>query len=166
MAKITLKGNPFNTSGELPKVGSVAPNFTLTKKDLSKVELSSYKGKKIILNIFPSIDTPVCANSVKKFNQSAAQGKNSVVLCISMDLPFAAGRFCGAEGIENVEMLSNFRGGTFGADYGIKIVDGPLEGLFARAVVVIDETGKVVHSELVPEIAQEPNYDKALKAIG
>lgn len=166
MAKITLKGNPFNTAGELPKVGSVAPNFTLTKKDLSKVELSSYKGKKIILNIFPSIDTPVCANSVKKFNQSAAQGKNSVVLCISMDLPFAAGRFCGAEGIENVEMLSNFRGGTFGTDYGIQIVDGPLEGLFARAVVVIDETGKVIHSELVPEIAQEPDYDKALKAIG
>lgn len=164
MAKITLKGNPLSTFGELPRVGAIAPEFTLTKRDLSSVNSNNYKGKKIVLNIFPSIDTPVCAQSVKKFNEAATKG-DSVVLCISMDLPFAASRFCGAEGIEKVEFLSSFRGGTFGMDYGVKIVDGPLEGLFARAIVVIDENGKVIYNELVPEIAQEPDYDKALKAL-
>jgi thiol peroxidase len=165
MAKITLKGSPLNTISNLPKIGQVAPNFRLTKKDLTWIDLSCYKGKKVILNIFPSIDTPVCASSVKKFNEAAAKVGNTSILCISMDLPFATGRFCGAEGVENVEMLSNFRGGTFGTDYGVRIVDGPLEGLFARAVVVINEKGIVMHSELVPEIAQEPDYDKALKAL-
>ncbi len=164
MAKITLKGNPCNTSGDLPTVGTKALNFTLTKKDLSKANLADYKGKKIILNIFPSLDTPVCATAVKVFNQKSTEDKNTVVLCISMDLPFAAGRFCGNEGIEGVEFLSNFRGSSFGMDYGVQIVDGPLEGLFARAVVVIDEDGVIKHTQLVPEIAEEPNYDEALGA--
>jgi thiol peroxidase len=164
MAKITLKGNPLSTFGELPRVGAIAPEFTLTKRDLSSVNSINYKGKKIILSIFPSLDISLCAQAVKRFNEAASKG-NSVVLCISMDLPFAANRFCGAEGIENVELLSGFRGGTFGMDYGVKIVDGPFEGLFARAIVVIDENGKVIYNELVPELAQEPDYDKALKAL-
>ncbi len=166
MAKITLKGSPFNTAGDLPKVGSKAPDFQLAKRDLTKVSLSNWSGKRVVLNIFPSLDTPVCASSIKKFNQASTKDKKSTVLCISMDLPFAANRFCGAEGIENVEILSSFRGGTFGTDYGVKIVDGPLEGLFARAIVVVDEKGIVTHTELIPEIAQEPDYDKALKALG
>ena len=166
MAKITLKGSPLNTISNIPKVGEVAPSFRLTKKDLSWVDSDTYRRKKVIMNIFPSIDTPVCASSVKKFNEAASKIGNVVILCISMDLPFASNRFCGAEGIENVEMLSSFRGGGFGIDFGVKIVDGPLEGLFARAVVVIDEKGVVRHSELVPEIAQEPDYDKALKVLG
>ncbi|MDZ4785550.1 MAG: thiol peroxidase [bacterium] len=165
MAKITLKGSPFNTTGELPKVGSKASDFTMSKKDLSKARLSQYLGKKVILNIFPSIDTPVCATSVRKFNAELANKPNTVVLCISMDLPFAASRFCGAEGIENVEILSNFRGSNFGEDYGVAIIDGPLEGLFARSVVVIDEKGTINYTELVSEIAQEPNYTSAFNAV-
>jgi len=165
MATITLKGNPCNTSGELTKVGQKAPSFNLSKSDLSKVNLANYSGKKIVLNIFPSLDTPVCAASVRKFNSDIVKNENAVALCISMDLPFAASRFCSAEGIENVEILSNFRGSNFGTEYGVSIIDGPLEGLFARAVVVIDGAGVVKYTELVPEIAQEPNYDKALKAL-
>lgn len=164
MAKITLKGNPFNTAGELPKTGTTAPNFTLTKNDLANVTLQDFKGKKVVLNIFPSIDTPVCATSVKKFNERAASLNNTVVLCVSQDLPFAHKRFCGAEGIEKVIPASAFRDSNFGKSYGVQIVDGPLAGLFARAIVVLDATGKVTYTELVPEIAQEPNYEACLKA--
>lgn len=164
MASITLKGNPINTCGDLPAVGTKAPGFTLVDTDLNDVSLDSFAGKNVVLNIFPSIDTPVCANSVRKFNEAAA-GENAVVLCISMDLPFAHKRFCGAEGLENVISLSAFRNPEFGKDYGVTIVDGPLRGLFARAVVVVNGDGEVVYTELVPEIAQEPNYDAALAAI-
>ena len=164
MASITLKGNPINTCGDLPAVGAKAPEFTLVDTELNDVALESFAGKNVVLNIFPSIDTPVCANSVRKFNESAA-GDNTAVLCISMDLPFAHKRFCGAEGLENVNSLSAFRNPEFGKDYGVTIVDGPLRGLFARAVVVVNGDGDVVYTELVPEIAQEPNYDTALAAI-
>ena len=164
MATITLKGNPCNTIGNLPKVGSKAPNFSLTRSDLSTVTLDQYKGKRVILNIFPSLDTPVCAISIQKFNSEASKQTNTVILCISMDLPFAASRFCGANNIENVQILSNFKNSTFGKDYGVQVVDGPLEGLFARAIVVIDPNQVVQHTELVPEIAEEPKYDKALAA--
>lgn len=165
MATITLKGNPINTSGDLPAVGWKAPVFSLTKGDLSEVELGSYAGTKLVLNIFPSIDTGVCATSVRTFNEKAAGLENTKVLCISRDLPFAQARFCGAEGIENVEMLSEMRNSAFGNAYGIKIVDGPLAGLLARAVMVIGADGSVIYSELVPEIAQEPDYDAALAAL-
>jgi len=162
MAQITLKGNPIHTSGDLPAVGAAAPDFSLTAGDLSAKSLADFKGKKVALNIFPSIDTPVCATSVRRFNQDAAGKSNAAVLCISADLPFAQARFCGAEGIDKVVNLSDFRSKSFGDDYGVRIVDGPLAGLLARAVVVIDENGNVAHSELVPEIAQEPNYAAAL----
>jgi len=165
MATITLKGNPVNTSGSLPKVGDKAPNFTLTASDLSKKSLTDYAGSKLVLNIFPSVDTGTCATSVRNFNKEASNLENTKVLCISKDLPFAQGRFCGAEGIENVEMLSDFTTGEFGKDYGLTIIDGPLEALHSRCVLVVDENGIVTHSEQVLEIVDEPNYEAALKAL-
>jgi thiol peroxidase len=163
MAQITLRGNPINTVGELPAVGSPAPAFTLTGTDLGAVTSEDYRGKALLLNIFPSVDTPVCATSVRTFNERVAEGGASV-LCISNDLPFAQSRFCGAEDIENVKPASAFRD-SFGADYGITIADGPFAGLLGRAVVVIGADGNVAYSELVPEIAEEPNYDAALAAL-
>lgn len=164
MAKITFKGNPIQTTGELPAAGKKAPDFTLVKTDLTDVQSRQLVGKKVVLNIFPSIDTPVCANSVRRFNQIAGDLPNTVVLCVSKDLPFAHKRFCGAENLASVEAVSAFRGSDFGRDYGVAIQDGPLAGLFARAVVVLDASGKVVHSQLVREIGQEPDYDAALAA--
>ncbi len=164
MASITLKGNPVNTVGELPSVGSDAPASSLTKTDLSEVQLSDYKGKKLILNVFPSIDTPTCATSVREFNQKAASFDNTVVLCISADLPFALGRFCGAEGIANVETASTFRS-NFGDVFGLAMSNGPLAGLLSRVVIVVDEEGKVVYTEQVGDIVDEPNYDDALAAL-
>jgi len=158
MAQITLKGDPINTVGELPAVGAAAPAFTLTTAELGESSLADYAGKTVVLNIFPSLDTPVCATSVRQFNQLAAE-KDATVLCISADLPFAQARFCGAEGIENVVTLSSFRSAGFGDDYGVRIVDGPLAGVFGRAVVVVDGDGTVKYTELVPEIVQEPDYD-------
>lgn len=165
MASITLGGNPINTIGELPKVGTKAPEFQLVKNDLSIAELSNYKGSKVILNIFPSIDTGTCATSVRTFNAKASSLDNTKVLCISRDLPFAQKRFCGAEGLENVINLSDFKNGTFGKDYGLEIIDGPLAGLHSRAIVVIDENGTVKYTEQVSEIANEPNYEEALAAL-
>ena len=165
MAKITFKGNSVTTTGELPKVGTPAPDFTLTKTDLSPITKKELTGKSVVLNIFPSIDTSVCATSVRTFNQKAASLPNTVVLCVSKDLPFAMKRFCGAEGIEKVIPASWYRGPDFGKEYGVTMTDGPLAGLFARAIVVFDKTGKVVHTELVPEIAQEPNYDRVISAV-
>ncbi len=165
MAKITLKGNEINTSGDLPAVGSQAPDFCLTKTDLSDVSLNDLKGKRVILNIFPSIDTDVCAASVRHFNADANALDNTTVLCVSQDLPFAHARFCGAEGLESVDSVSELRNSDFGASYGARIVDGPLAGLLARAVVVLDETGKVIYNEQVPEIVQEPNYEAALNSL-
>lgn len=166
MANITLRGNPFQTNGELPKAGADAPGFRLVSGELKDVTLHDYAGKRKLLNIFPSIDTPTCATSVRKFNEKAAGLKDTVVLCISADLPFAQSRFCGAEGIKNVQNLSLMRGASFAKDYGVLIENGPLAGLTARAVVVLDASNKVLHSELVKEIADEPNYDAALKALG
>jgi thiol peroxidase len=166
MAQTALRGNPVNTSGELPAVGAAAPAFTLTQKDLSPISSADLAGQKVILNIFPSIDTAVCATSVRTFNERAAGLDNTTVLCVSADLPFAQGRFCGAEGIENVSTASTFKNPEFLTDYGVRMVDGPLAGLCARAVVVLDEQGQVLHGELVPEIAQEPDYDAALSALG
>lgn len=165
MAKITLKGNPTNTSGNLPAKGSKAPEFTLVKSDLTNLSLSELKGKKLVLSISPSLDTSVCATSVRKFNQIAAGKTNTMVLAITKDLPFAMGRFCTTEGITNVVPLSGFRNTTFGKSYGIGILDGPFEGLYARSLVVVDENGMVIHSQLVPEIAQEADYDAALAAL-
>lgn len=165
MATITLKGNTIHTSGELPKIGQMAPDFELVKTDLSRVNLASFQGKNVILNIFPSIDTPTCANSVRNFNKKASELTNTVVLCISRDLPFAQTRFCAAEGIENVFTLSDFEAGKFGKDYGLEITDGPLKGLHSRAVVVVDASGKVVYTEQVSEIANEPNYESALASL-
>ncbi len=164
MAQVTLGGNPVHTSGELPAVGSTAPAYTLTGADLGDVASSDFDGKNVVLNIFPSVDTPTCATSVRTFNERAAGLDDTVVLCVSADLPFAAGRFCGAEGIENVKTASTFRS-DFGADYGVDLVDGKLAGVLARAVVVVGPDGTVKHTELVPEIAQEPDYDAALNAI-
>ena len=164
MATITLKGNPFSTQGDLPAVGSQAPAFTLVKSDLSEVTLASLAGKKVVLNIFPSIDTGTCAMSVRKFNESASSLDNTQVVCVSADLPFAAGRFCGAEGINNVITGSSFRS-SFGSDYGVTITNGPLAGLLSRSVVVIDEKGKVLYTEQVAETVNEPNYDAALAAL-
>ena len=163
MARITLKGNPVTTSGELPAVGSKAPAFALVAADLSTVSAATYAGKTVILNIFPSIDTPTCATSVRTFNKEAAQVPGAVVLCVSADLPFAQKRFCGAEGISNVFTASSFRA-TFGADFGVKIADGVLQGLLARAVVVIGADGVVRHTQLVSEIASEPDYAAAIAA--
>ena len=166
MATVTLKGNEYiHTSGELPTVGSAAPEFNLTKTDLSNASLSDYSGKKVVLNIFHSIDTGTCAASVRQFNTEAAELENTVVLCVSKDLPFAHTRFCGAEGIENLVMLSDFRDGSFGKDYGLLYTDGPIQGLLARAIVVIDGDGKVLHTEQVSEVVEEPNYKAALEAL-
>ncbi len=163
MAKITLQGNPITTNGELPKIGSTAPEFKLTDKDLHDKSLGDFAGKKKLLNIVPSLDTPVCATSTKKFNDHA--GKDAVMLVISADLPFAMNRFCGAENTDKVITLSMMRSRNFAKDYGVLIQDGPLAGITARAVVVLDANNKVLYTELVPEIAQEPNYDKALAAL-
>ncbi len=165
MASITLKGNPVNTSGDLPQVGTKAPDFTLVKTDLSPETLGSLAGKKVVLNIFPSIDTPVCATSVRRFNEDAAKKDNTVVLNISADLPFAHARFCGAEGLEDVVSLSAFRNPEFGKAYGVDMTDGPLQGLLSRAVVVVDTEGAVAYTEQVPDITQEPNYEAALAAL-
>jgi thiol peroxidase len=165
MANTAFQGSPVSTVGTLPAVGSKAPDFKLVKGDLSEVTLSSLKGKKVVLNIFPSIDTGVCAASVRRFNQEAAGRKDVVVLCISRDLPFAAARFCGAEGITNVVTASEYRDQDFSKAYGILISDSVLLGLHARSVVVVDENGVVKHTELVPEITQEPNYAAALAAL-
>lgn len=165
MASITLKGNPIETIGNLPANGAAAPEFTLVKTDLSELKLSELSGQTIILNIFPSIDTPTCAASARKFNQEASSGSKVTVLCISADLPFAHKRFCEIEGLENVVPLSNFRNADFGKDYGVTITTGPLAGLLSRAIVVINGAGQVVYNEHVPEIAQEPDYAAALQAI-
>jgi thioredoxin-dependent peroxiredoxin len=164
MSTVTLGGNPCNTAGELPALGS-RPTFSLTTGKLAETTQADYAGKRVVLNIFPSVDTPTCATSVRTFNERAAEVENTVVLCVSADLPFAQGRFCGAEGIANVSTASSFRSPAFGNDFGVTLVDGPLTGLLARAVVVLDETGSVVHTELVSEIAHEPNYDAALGAL-
>lgn len=165
MAKITLRGNPVNTSGNLPAIGSKAPGFTLVKSDLGNLSLSELSGKNVILSISPSLDTSVCATSARKFNQMAAGKENTVVLAVTKDLPFASGRFCTTEGITNVASLSGFRDNSFGKEYGIELVDGPMAGLYSRALVVIDGSGIVKHTELVPEITQEPNYEAAMAAI-
>lgn len=164
MATITLQGNPLETCGALPAVGSAAPAFTLTKTDLSDVTLQDFAGKTVILNIYPSVDTGVCAASTRKFNEIASSNANVVVLCVSADLPFAHGRFCGAEGLENVVSLSDFRNKDFGSAYGVTITTGVLAGLMSRAIVVVKD-GNVVYTEQVPEIAQEPNYDAALASV-
>ncbi|MEZ5408548.1 MAG: thiol peroxidase [Acidimicrobiales bacterium] len=166
MAQTALRGNPVNTSGDLPSVGAQAPAFTLTQKDLSALSNGDLAGKNVVLNIFPSIDTATCATSVRTFNERAAGLDNTAVVCVSADLPFAQGRFCGAEGIENVTTASTFKNPEFLTNYGVGMVDGPLAGLCARAVVVIDGSGQVTYTELVPEIAQEPNYDAAIAALG
>ncbi|KGN77040.1 peroxidase [Porphyromonadaceae bacterium COT-184 OH4590] len=165
MAKTHFKGTEIHTNGDLPSVGSVAPDFILIKNDLSNLKLSDLKGKRVVLNIFPSVDTGVCAASVRRFNKDAANLNNSVILCISKDLPFAQGRFCGAEGIDNVIMLSDFQNNDFVNAYGILLTDGPLKGLHARSVVVIDENGKVTYNQLVNDIVEEPDYEAALKAL-
>lgn len=165
MAKITLKGESIETVGELPEVKTAAPDFTLTETDLSDVSLASYRGKRIILNIFPSIDTDVCAASARRFNEEVNRLDNTVVFCISADLPFAHKRFCEAEGLKNIIPLSVFRSGEFGIDYGVTITSGPLKGLLSRAIVIIDQQGEVTYTEQVTEIAQEPDYDAALKAV-
>ena len=164
MAEITLGGNPVHTSGDLPAVGAAAPSYSLVGADLSEFDAGEFAGKNVILNIFPSIDTPTCATSVRQFNERAAGMDETVVVCVSADLPFAMGRFCGAEGIENVKVGSTFRS-DFGSTYGVDLTDGKLQGVLARAVVVIGPDGTVKHTELVPEIAQEPDYDAALAAL-
>lgn len=165
MAKITLRGNPVNTSGDLPETGSKAPEFKLVNKELKDVSLADFKGKKKLLNIVPSLDTPVCAISTKKFNEHAKTHSDTVILIVSADLPFAQSRFCGNEHLDNVIPLSLMRGQKFADDYGVLIKDGPMAGVTARAVVVLDADDKVVYTEMVPEIAQEPDYEKALKAL-
>ena len=164
MAQTALRGNPVNLVGDLPAVGATAPAFSLTADNLSELTPADFAGKSVVLNIFPSIDTAVCATSVRTFNERAAGLDGTVVLCVSADLPFAQKRFCGAEGIDNVKTASTFRS-DFGEQYGVTLADGPMAGLLARAVVVLDPSGTVVHSQLVPEIAQEPDYDAALGAI-
>ncbi|MFN3968194.1 thiol peroxidase [Flavobacterium sp.] len=165
MAGITLGGNPINTNGDLPKTGSKAPEFQLVKQDLSITSLADFAGTQVVLNIFPSIDTSTCATSVRTFNAKASTLENTKVLCISRDLPFAQKRFCGAEGLDNVINLSDFNTGQFGKDYGLEIIDGVFSGLHARVVIVIDENGMITHTELVPEIGNEPNYESALAAL-
>lgn len=165
MPEIEFRGNIMHTGGDLPGVGAPAPDFSLTGDGLAPVSLGDFAGQRVVLNIFPSIDTPTCANSVRAFNERAADLDDTAVLCVSADLPFAAGRFCGAEGIENVSCASTFRSPDFYDAYGVQITDGPLAGLCARAVVVIDEGGNVAHCELVNPITDEPNYDAALSAL-
>jgi thiol peroxidase len=165
MTKITLKGNTINTIGQLPKIGTQAKDFKLIAADLSEKSIADFKGSKLVLNIFPSLDTPTCAASVRHFNQAAGDLDNTKVLCISRDLPFAQARFCGAEGLDNVITLSDFQRGTFGQDYGVEIVDGPLAFLHSRAVIILDENGKVTYTQQVPEIVDEPNYEEVLEAL-
>lgn len=165
MSQVTFKGSPVNTIGTLPKVGEQAPDFSLTSGDLSQKSLKDFEGKRIILNIFPSVDTGTCAASVRAFNEIASSLPNSVVLCISKDLPFAQGRFCAGEGLENVITLSEYKDSSFSDAYGVRFSDGPLEGLLSRAVVVLDESGKVVYNEQVSETADEPNYEAALAVL-
>ncbi len=165
MAKINLKGNEINTIGDLPEIGKFAPDFTLTKTDLSDISLSAYKGKKVVMNIFPSLDTAVCAMSVRRFNAEAEKLDNTVVLCISRDLPFAHKRFCTTEGLENVISLSELRNDEFSKKYGVKIINGPMAGLMVRAVIILDESGMIKYRELVPDIVHEPEYEKALEEL-
>ncbi len=165
MATVTLKGNPIHTAGKLPEIGSTAPDFELAKLDLSNATLNDYKGQKVILNIFHSVDTGTCASSVRHFNEAVSALENTKILCISKDLPFAQNRFCGAEGIENVEMLSDFRDGSFGKDYQLEFTDGPIKGLLSRSIIVLDENSKVLHAEQVSEVVEEPNYQAALEAL-
>ena len=165
MAEITLQGNKINTNGDVPKVGSAAPDFVLVDSDLNDLSLSNYDGKNIILNIIPSLDTPVCQKSTKIFNEKASSLSDIVVLAVSADLPFAMKRFCSAESIESVKPMSMMRSRNFAKDYGVLLVDGPLSGITARAVVVIDKDKKIIHSELVQEIANEPNYEAALNSL-
>lgn len=165
MATITLKGNEIKTVGELPAAGSKAPNFKVTRTDLSECGLDDYKGKNVVLNIFPSIDTPVCATSVRKFNEAAGNKADTVVLCISADLPFAHTRFCETDGLKDVVSCSVFRSADFGKDYGVTITSGPLVGLLSRAIVIVGKDGNVKYTEQVPEIAQEPDYDAALAQL-
>lgn len=165
MATITLQGNPFETVGSLPEVGSEAPDFQLTKSDLSDVSKADFAGKKVVLNIFPSVDTGICQASVRAFNEKLSSVENTVVLCVSKDLPFAHKRFCDAEGLSNVIPASEYKNHGFSSNYAVAIAAGPFGGLFSRAVVIIDEAGKVVYTEQVPEIAQEPDYDAAMAAL-
>jgi len=165
MATITLKGNEIHTSGTLPETGKKAPNFELVGSDLSTSTLSDFNGSRVILNVFPSIDTGICALSTKRFNKEASNLKNTKVLCVSRDLPFAQGRFCASEGLEDVQNFSDFKTGKFGKDFGLEIVDGPLQGLHSRAVIILDEQGSVMYTEQIPEIAQEPDYEAALKIL-
>lgn len=165
MAQVTLRGNPVQTIGNLPAVGEAAPGFTLVDKELQEVTLAAYAGQKVVLNIFPSVDTPTCAMSVRRFNADIEKTANAVAVCVSMDLPFAHARFCGAEGLEKIVSASAFRNAEFGEHYGVRFTDGPLKGLFARAVVVVDANGRVVYNQLVPEIAEEPDYEAALQAL-
>lgn len=165
MANITLGGNPANTYGALPEKGTKSPNFRLTNTQMSDKSLEDYSGSRLVLNIFPSVDTGVCAQSVRTFNEKASGLENTKVLCISKDLPFAMARFCAAEGLDNVENLSDYKTGKFGNDYGVSLVDTAFEGLHSRAVVVLDTNGNVLHTELVNEIGNEPNYEAALNAL-
>lgn len=165
MATISSRGEVVETSGELPEVGDAAPDFSLRKADLSPVALTDYRGRRLVLNIFPSIDTPTCAKSVRRFNEQAAAMPNTRVLCVSADLPFALSRFCGAEGIENLDTASVYRAPEFGRDYGVYMAEGRLGGLLARAIVLVDESGKVAYRELVPEIAQEPDYEAVMEQL-
>lgn len=165
MGHITLRGNPVDTRGDLPAVGSKAPPFTLVKTDLTDISLRDLEGRRVILNIFPSLDTPTCAMSVRRFNEAVSSLRNTVVLCISADLPFAMSRFCGAEGLQGVMPVSVFRSPEFGRDYGVRITTGPLAGLLSRAVVILDEGGKVIYTQQVAEIADEPDYQAALEAL-
>jgi thiol peroxidase len=166
MAQVTLRGTPIHTSGELPKVGSTAPDFKLTSTDLRDLSLADYAGKRKVLNISPSLDTSVCATAARKFNEAAGRLKDTVVLLVTADLPFASKRFCTAEGLQNVVPLSLMRDKKFAQDYGVLLVDGPMAGLCARSVVVLDAANRVVHAQLVPETVDEPNYDAALAALG
>lgn len=165
MAKITIGGKPINTIGDLPAKGADAPSFTLVNADLSTASLDDFRGKKVLLNIFPSLETSVCATSLRKFNEKASGMENTTVIAISKDLPFSFKRFCSTEGIEKLVTLSAFRDLSFGKEYGVTLLDGPFEGLLARSIVIIDEKGKVIYTELVPEIAQEPDYEAALAQL-
>lgn len=165
MAEITLGGNPIHTLGELPAVGTKAPDFSLTANDLSVKRLTDFSGKKVILNIFPSLDTSTCATSVRTFNEKASSLNNTVVICVSRDLPYAQSRFCGVEGLKNVITLSDFANGSFGKDYALEITDGPMAYLHSRAIVVIDENGTISYTEQVGEIADEPNYEAAISSL-